>query len=105
MSNDEAILQILKDMHGDIKAFKDEVRSDLSGFKDEVRGDIKELKHDIEFVRGTVVAIENNHGRMIKALYDGYHANLEKHEKYDGYEDRIENLEINQAAILMKLKS
>lgn len=48
------------------------------------------MDEDIQFVRGTVVRIENEHGKILGALYDGYVANYELIERLDPRVTKLE---------------
>ncbi len=56
-----------------VKADIQEVRSEFQG----VKADIQEVKADIKKVSNQVIKLENEHGKKLDALFDGYQQVLE----------------------------
>mgnify|MGYP000478558763 CR=1 FL=1 len=52
----------------------------------ETRNEVKEVKTDIKDIKGRVINIENDHGKKLTALFDGY---TQLNEKADRIEDQV----------------
>ena len=44
----------------------------------EIKGEMAEVKSDIQFIKETVIKIENEYGQKLNALFDGYVMNSER---------------------------
>jgi len=73
ISGIEANMATKQDL-AEVKADLTEVKADLT----EVKADLTEVKADAEFTKNTVIKIENEHGRKLGILFDGYQQNSEK---------------------------
>ena len=76
MNNEEKILAILEQMQTDVaelKADVSELKADVSGLKESMEN----VQEDLAEVKQRVIIIENEHGKDIKALYDGYSMNYD----------------------------
>lgn len=69
----------------------DGVKTDLEG----INGKITKIETNVDFVKGTVVKIEIEHGQKLGALADGYKSNAEKL-------DRIEKEVCRRKEIILK---
>lgn len=66
--------ELMTKMYAEMQeGFKD-VKNDISGMK----GDISNMKDDINDFKKTVVNIEQDHGKKLEALFDGYKQNSEQ---------------------------
>ncbi|HHU75836.1 MAG TPA: hypothetical protein GXZ24_02910 [Firmicutes bacterium] len=61
---------------GSTMATKDELAE--IGSTMATKDDLNDVKKDLEFVKATVIRIENDHGQKIGALFDGYQLLSEK---------------------------
>lgn len=75
MTNEEKILAALSQIQGDISNLK---------------ANITELQEDVKFVRGVTVRMENDHGKKLDALFDGYSANYDLIGRYDPRVTKLE---------------
>ena len=66
-------------LKGDVQGLKgdvQELKGDVQGLKGDVqglKGDVQGLKGDVQEIRERVILIENEHGKSLDALHDGYH--------------------------------
>lgn len=86
-----------QDMNGKISEL-------LSAIGDVIRNEMKEVNESLSNVENSVVIIENEHGRILGELRDGYLLQQEKQVKYAQLEKRVETLEIDMSAVRMTLK-
>lgn len=67
------------------------IKTEMQGIKTEVQG----IKTDVKDVKGRVINIENDHGKKLNMLFDGYKQNAEKL-------DRIEKQVSKQEEFILK---
>ena len=70
MDDNEKIYDLLEKVYIELQETKDEVK----GVKDEVKG----VKDEVKEVKDRVTIIEQDHGKKLDALFDGYKQNSEK---------------------------
>ena len=58
---------------------------------DTMQADIAELKYGVDHVRGSVVVIENEHGRKINSIYEGYMDTQRKTDRIQPLEETVED--------------
>ncbi|HHU63974.1 MAG TPA: hypothetical protein GXZ32_07215 [Clostridiales bacterium] len=98
MTNEDKILALLEkitekisSLESNVTAIQTEQASDrqlleltasqvskLTVDMDKIKGEIGSIKEEISSIRNTVIRIENDHGRKLNALFDGYKQNAEK---------------------------
>ena len=78
MNNEEKILSVLETINGRLE--------NLEAGQAKLEAGQAKLEGDLTIVRGSVVRIENEHGKKLDALLEG-HALL--HEKLDRIEQRV----------------
>ncbi|WP_164968046.1 hypothetical protein [Clostridium tetani] len=82
----EKIFELIEKMYIDLKGSQEKMYIDLKGSQEKMYADLKEgqekicteLKSEISEVKKTVIRIENDHGKKLEALFDGYKQNSEK---------------------------
>lgn len=67
MNNDEKLFELMSKMYGEMQEGFKEVNKRIDGIEGEVNG-----------IKKVVINIENDHGRKLDALFDGYKQNAEK---------------------------
>ncbi|AOY76782.1 hypothetical protein [Clostridium formicaceticum] len=72
MSNEDKMFSLLEKMYGEFTSFREETTKEL-----------KEIKTEVADVKKTVIKIENDHGKKLSALFDGYKQNSEKLERIE----------------------
>lgn len=89
MDNENQIFELMTKMYAEMQKGLSDVRTEMQkglgdvraemqrGFK-EVNDKIQQNSDEIQFVKGTVVKIETEHGHKLGALFDGYKFNAEK---------------------------
>ena len=65
--NDDKLFELMTKMYSEMR----------EGFK-EVKNDISEVKDRLDKVEKTVTCIENEHGKKLDTLFDGYKQNSDK---------------------------
>ncbi len=86
MNNEEKILSILETMQGDISSMKDNIYGRLN----KLEAEQEEMAAAIRRIDRSVMIIENEHGKKIGALFDGYQASLDRDK---ALEPRVTQLE------------
>lgn len=91
---EDKTFELLEKMYSEFVQFRQETNDRF----DEVNGSFDEVRGDIDEVKGHIVRIENDHGRKLDLLLDGYKQNSEDiseiNLKLDRLTDRVENQEI-----------
>lgn len=82
MNNEEKILELLLSIQQGV--------SDLTQRVDHLESDVSVLKDDSQFIKGVVVRMENEHGKKLDALFDGYSSNFEIINRYDSRVSKLE---------------
>jgi predicted nucleic acid-binding Zn-ribbon protein len=78
MNNEEKILNILEGMQGQITDMQGQfagMQGQITGMQGQItdiQTDLKDVKSELGDVKDRVILIENDHGKEIKALHDGY---------------------------------
>ena len=81
----------------DMKGVKGEL-TEVKGEVKEVKGEIKEVKGELKKVKERVIKIEDDHGKKLDLLFDGYRQNSDKL-------DRIEReVSKHEEVILRRIK-
>lgn len=93
MSNDEKVLEALAQLQGSVS----QIQSSVS----KLEADVSELKQDVQFVRECTVRIENDYGKKLDSLFDGYLAN---HEIIARYDSRVSKLERDMERTSIELR-
>jgi|LSQX01.2.fsa_nt_gb hypothetical protein len=93
MDNENQIFELMTKMYAEMQKGLSDVRTEmqkglsdvraemqrgLSDVRAEMQKGFKEVNDEIQFVKGTVVKIETEHGHKLGALFDGYKLNAEK---------------------------
>ena len=65
---DDKFFDLLAKLHSDMTAQFKSVKDDITGIKDDITG----IKDDIRGLKKDIIRIENDHGRKLDALFDGY---------------------------------
>jgi len=93
----QAIRDIISEENKEIR----ESQGALEKGQAQLQKDVDELKQSVDHVRGSVVIIENIHGKKIESIYDGFQdvqRNLIRlsplEEKIENHDDRIWALEM-----------
>lgn len=86
MNNEEKILSALETLTTTVTA----IQSDIQ----ELKQGQAELREDVDLVRRSVVVIENEHGKMLGAIYDGYLDHQRKIEHIEPLENKVDEHEI-----------
>lgn len=90
----EKIFELMEKMYVELMGVKDEVKS----VKSEMKEGFKKVNERLDAVEKTVIKIENDHGKKLDALFDGYKQNTEQL-------TRIENeVSKHEEVILRKVK-
>ena len=82
--------------------------SELTDFKKDMNEFRKETKDELQGLKKDVIRIENDHGKKLDALFDGYQQTYEKlqeHDKrFDDVESKLDNLSIRVTSHDSKLE-
>jgi len=82
-----------------------DMKRDLNDTSTEILSAVEAvIRYELKGVKHSIAVIEVEHGKKLDALYDGFLMVQEKQEKYANLETRVENLEIDMAAVRMTLK-
>ena len=81
MANDDKLFELVTKMYGEMQQEFRDVKERLGGVEGRVRR-----------VEGRIIDIENDHGRKLDALFDGYKQNSESLVRV---EEKIDNLQID----------
>jgi len=91
---DRELLVMVVEKVGKLTQDVGEIKSDVG----ELKSDVGELKGEVQSIKNTVIHIENDHGAILKALFDVYVQNSDKL-------DRIEKIvSMQEEVILRKIK-
>lgn len=90
MNHEEKILELLTEIQKkvsniesdvtDLKQDVSDLKQDVSGLKQDVavlQDDVAALKQESQFIKTIVIKMENEHGKKLDALFDGYSSNFE----------------------------
>ena len=98
MNNEERILSLLETMNGRLENLETG-QSAMNGRLDRLEAgqmrlemDVETIKESVEIVNGTVTRIENEHGKMIRALFDSreqQQSQLNRIEKHVSVQDDV----------------
>lgn len=72
--DNEKIFELMTKMYSDLK-------NEIGGLKNDIgslKSDVGSLKTDVSEVKKTVIKIEDEHGKKLEALFDGYKQNSEQ---------------------------
>ena len=87
MERDDQLFELLTQMYSEMQG----------GFK-RIDGEIQGLKSEVKEIKERVINIEDDHGKMLTALFDGYKQNSDKL-------DRIQNeVSKHEEIILRRIK-
>ncbi len=89
MNNEEKILSILETMQGSIVAMQGDIKT-INKRLDTLEHEQSEMASAIKRIDRSVIIIENEHGRKLGALFDGYQASLDRDK---ALEPRVTQLE------------
>ncbi len=70
----EKIFELIETMYADLKGDINGIKGDIKNLK----GGQEELKLEIRDLKKTVTKIENEHGKKLESLFDGYKQNSEQ---------------------------
>lgn len=65
MKGEEQLFDLISKMYGEMQEGFKEIRQEMNG-------GFKEVRDRLDRVENTVVRIENEHGKKLSALFDGY---------------------------------
>ena len=85
----EKILELMTRIYNDLKGGQEQLRTEMKAGQQQLQTEMQEgfsavnqklssLDKRLSFVEKSVIRIENDHGVMLKALFDGYQLNSEK---------------------------
>ena len=77
MDNNEKIYDLLEMVYIELQGVKGEVKGLKTEVK-EVKDEVKGVKGEVKEVKSRVTIIEQDHGKKLDALFDGYRQNSEK---------------------------
>ena len=89
-------------VENDINGLKEDVnglKEDVNGLKEDVNGlkeDVNGLEEDVNGLKKDVLRIEQNHGKKLDALFDGYIQNTQQLEKIEKEVSRHEDIIIKK---------
>ena len=95
MIENEKIFELLEKMYSELKSGQEKMYSELKSGQEKM---YSELKSEIKDVKNTVIRIENEHGKKLDALFDGYVQNTEHLKRIEMEVSRHEEI------ILRKIK-
>jgi len=82
---EDKTLELIEKMYSEFTNFS----KDMNDFRKDMNNFRKETKEDIQGLKKDVLRIENDHGKKLEALFDGYHQMYEKLEVIEGKVDTI----------------
>ncbi|MDR3289580.1 MAG: hypothetical protein LBT22_09145 [Peptococcaceae bacterium] len=92
----QMIAKELEPVRTDVKELKEDVKGlhvEVKELSEDVKGlqeDVGELHEEVQSVKGITLRMEQDHGKKLTALFDGYTANYEIIERYDPRVTRLE---------------
>lgn len=78
---DDKTFELMTKMYAEMQEGFKGVKNDISGMKGNIsnmKDDISNMKDDINDLKKTVINIEQDHGKKLEALFDGYKQNSEQ---------------------------
>ena len=103
---EDKTFQLLEKMYSELTEFRKEtttrfdiVENDINGLKEDVNGlkeDVNGLEEDVNGLKKDVLRIEQNHGKKLDALFDGYIQNTQQLEKIEKEVSRHEDIIIKK---------
>ena len=98
---EDKTFELLEKMYSEFVQFREETNEQFKGINEQFKGvneQFKEVNEQFKEVNGNIIRIENDHGRKLDVLLDGYKQNSEAiteiNHKLDRLTDRVENQEI-----------
>lgn len=94
----ELLTQMYSEMQGGFKRIDGEIqgiRTEMHGGFKRIDGELQGLKSEVKEIKERVINIENDHGKKLTALFDGYKQNSDKL-------DRIQNEVSKHEEIIMR---
>lgn len=70
----EKLFELMEKMYSDLKGSQEKLISEIQ----EIKKDVKANNEKIYSVEKTVLRMEQNHGKKLEALFDGYKQNAEQ---------------------------
>lgn len=70
----EKLFELMEKMYSDLKGSQEKLLADIQ----DIKKDVKANNEKIDSVEKTVLRMEQNHGKKLEALFDGYKQNAEK---------------------------
>ncbi len=94
---DQKLLELVANRVGVLTKIMAEVKAELAEVKATMatKDELAEIKADVQFIKNTVIKIENDHGQKLGALLNGYKLNSERL-------DRVEAKLAQHEAIILK---
>ena len=91
---EDKTFELIEKMYSDINKRFDNLEDDIR----HVKNDIQHVKKEILHVGNQVTNLEDNHGKKLDALFDGYkqtYEKLQEHDKrFDDVESKLDNLSL-----------
>ena len=75
----EKIFELMEKMYADLKGSQDNMYAEMLNIKK----DVKSNSEKIDNIEKTVLRIEQDHGKKLEALFDGYIQNAQKIDKIE----------------------
>lgn len=75
--DNEKIFELMTKMYSDLKKGQDDLKNELG----EVKTRLGNVENRVGNIKKTVTKIEDEHGKKLEALFDGYKQNSEKLEE------------------------
>lgn len=70
----EKLFELMEKMYSNLKGSQEKLLAEIQ----DIKKDVKTNNEKIESVEKTVLRIEQNHGKKLEALFDGYKQNAEQ---------------------------
>ena len=76
MNNDEKILSLLEQLTSDVSSMKSDI-ADLKAGQAKLETELHTVKEDGQITRNIVTRMEEDHGKRLGVLFDGYKQNYD----------------------------
>ena len=86
MTNEDKMFELMTQMYSEFRGFKTEMldfKTEMLGFKTEMLDFKTEITEKVDSINKTVIKVENEHGKKLSALFDGWKQNTEQLEKIE----------------------
>ena len=85
-------------MHSELTGRMDSMHSELTGRIDSMQGEMQGMQDEIKEIKNRVIVIEQEHGKKLDALFDGYKQNSDKLDRIE------EEVSKHEEIILRRIK-